>query len=95
MSFVEDFKKVCADSGLTMDEVASIYGYSRQTVFNWRQGHAPVRARALQALTVYNTGLLAAIRKGVLPIVGGSPTERKRHIQTIKQKLYLAAAPTI
>lgn len=95
MSFTENFKKVCADSGLTFDEIATIYGYSRQTVFNWRQGHSPIRGRALEMVEVYTNGLLAAINKGVLPLTGGSPTERKRHIQTIKQKLYLAAVPKI
>lgn len=95
MSFKEDFKQVCTESGLTFEEVAVIYGVSRQTVFNWRNGHAPIRLKTLEEVTVYTKGLLAAIRKGVLPLTGGSPTERRRHIQTIKQKLYLLAAPKI
>lgn len=94
-SFVEDFKTVCIQSGLTMDELATIYGYTRQTIYNWRQGHPPVRQRALQTAAVYNSGLLAAISKGVLPLRAPSTGDRQRRIETIKQKLYLAAAPTI
>lgn len=90
-----DFKKVFEGSGLTKAELASLYGVSRQTCYDWYKGDGTPTQRTLVAREqLYTKGLLAALNRGVLPIANvKDPKIRKERILAMAQMLYASAAP--
>lgn len=62
------YKQVVAECGLGVNERATIYGVTRQTIRRWDLGLFP-KAEAMLGLVVsVSTKLLTARGKGVLPI---------------------------
>ena len=91
----DNFKKVFERCGLTKSELASLYGVSRQTVYDWYKGAGSPTQRTLVAREqLYTKGLLAALDRGVLPISGiKDPKIRKERILAMAQALHALAKP--
>jgi len=86
------FEIVAKSSGLTMEELAFVYGYSRQTLYNWLKGKTPRGAHSA-AVETYTRLLQKAIESGVLPLKDNNPSAREHKVVAIKRNLYLAAVP--
>lgn len=90
-----NYAKVFDRSGLTKAELASLYGVSRQTVYDWYTGASVPTQKALaQREEVYTKGLLAAIKQGVLPVRGVTDNAiRKSRVASMARQLYALAKP--
>lgn len=88
------FSKVFKDSGLTKAELASLYGVSRQTIYDWHTGaSAPSQKALVVREDMYTKGLLAAIERGVLPVKAKEPKQRKERVLAMAQALHALTKP--
>lgn len=90
----EKFKRVFKDSGLTKSELASLYGVSRQTIYDWRDGAGTPTQKALALRAeMYTDGLVAALDRGVLPIRVKDAKLRKERVLSMAQALHALTKP--
>lgn len=88
------FKTVFDKSGLTKSELASLYGVSRQTIYDWYTGASAPTQKALAAREeLYTRGLAIAVEKGVLPIRAHDQKIRKDRVLAMAKSLHNLAAP--
>lgn len=80
------FARIVAESGLTMTELAALYGVSRVTIYRWPT--TPPRAGTMlarMAETITAT-LGVAIDRGILPLSPMDKTLRKERIAKMALK---------
>ena len=88
------FKRVFKESGLTKSELASLYGVSRQTVYDWHTGaSAPTQKALATRESLYTSGLASAIDRGVLPIRVKDAKLRKERVLAMAQRLHELTKP--
>lgn len=89
------FAEVFEHSGLTKAELASLYGVSRQTIYDWYTGaSSPSQCALVAREELYTRGLLAAIKQGVLPIREVKDARvRKARVLAMAQALHALAKP--
>ena len=88
MVAVADFQRVIADSKLTREELAALYGVTRQTIHYWVKVSPPhgggIGARMAEVITV---ALVNAIDRKALPLGGMSREARKIKIAGMARTL--------
>lgn len=90
----EKFKRVFKESGLTKSELASLYGVSRQTIYDWHDGDgAPTQKALAVRAELYTNGLAAALDHGVLPIRVKDAKLRKERVLAMAQALHALTKP--
>lgn len=88
------FQKVFKYSGLTKDELASLYGVTRQSIYDWLGPSVPTQKTLIAKEQAVTTGLLAAIERGVLPMRGVTDKKiRAERIRIMAQQLHVLAQP--
>lgn len=77
-------------SGLTQEELATIFSVTRMTLYNWARGRGkltPVNGSRAEQVSV---GLLTAIERGLLPL-SKNLTEEQRSTRVVKMRDLLLA----
>lgn len=88
------FNRVFEGSGLTKSELASLYGVSRQTIYDWYTGESAPTQKALAVReSLYTSGLASAIDRGVLPIRTRDAKLRKERVLAMAQALHTLTKP--
>lgn len=83
-----DFKKVIATTELNNIELAEIYGVSRQTIHYWRRVGPPRKGTlTVRVAEKVTNGLLAAVKKKVLPLKPMSREARKACVSRMAARL--------
>jgi DNA-binding XRE family transcriptional regulator len=78
------YKRVLAEAGFTKQELASIYGVSRQTVYDWSKAAAPTQLALAQRAAKATEALTTGLDKRLLPLGSGLSAEtRKTRIDVI------------
>ena len=89
----KNFTRVFDDSGLTKQEMADLYGVSRQTIYDWKDGHSsPAQKTVAERERHYTRGLLAAMDKRLLPLPK-QPAQRKERLLKMAQALHDLTKP--
>ena len=84
----EDFRRSLAESGLTLLEVAKLYGVSRQTVHCWRTAAPPREGSYLARMAeVITKAILNAIDRKLLPLPASSREVRRARIEKMSVML--------
>lgn len=87
------FARVFDRSGLTKTELATLYGVSRQTIYDWYAGDsAPAQKALAERAQLYTRGLTAALDRGLLPLPKAK-AQRKERLLKMAQALYDLAKP--
>ena len=90
----EKFVVVFSQSGLTKSELASLYGVSRQTIYDWYTGaSAPTQKALATREELYTNGLASAIDRGVLPIRVKDAKLREQRVLAMAQALHALTKP--
>lgn len=83
------FKQVVDKSGLNKTELATVYGTTRQTIYNWLAGGEPNNEVLIRTFNRVTTGILKAFAKKLLPFgVGLSREERSKRVATMVATLH-------
>lgn len=87
------FNRVFSTSGLTKSELASLYGVTRQTIYDWSSDSGPTQKTLVVREELYTNGLLRAIDLGVLPIRAQDIKQRKERVLAMAQALHALTKP--
>lgn len=88
------FTTVFERSGLTKAELATLYGVSRQTIYDWYTGaSAPAQKALVIREELYTSGLASAIDRGVLPVRVKDAKLRKERVLAMAQALHALTKP--
>lgn len=82
------FKQVVLDSRLTKGEIATLYGVSRQTVYDWLKGGVPRPGSPMDRMVGPITSALRnAILRKLLPLPASTPDVRRRKVASMAKTL--------
>lgn len=88
------FVDVCERSGFTMNELASIYGTTRQTVYDWRTKSEPTQLALAAREAATTKALIRAIQSKLLPFPRTlAKVTRQSRIDTIVKEVMESLKP--
>ena len=89
------FARVFENAGLTKDELAVLYGVSRQTLYGWYNGTSlPKQAVLARRADIYSKALTVVISKGVLPFPANlSKPDRDARLLKMAQSMHDLTKP--
>lgn len=79
----EKFRQVARDSGLSKRELATVFGVSHMTIYGWLEEREPGQEHVRRFVASATEALLAAIKRGVLPISRALPRDRRANLVKI------------
>ena len=84
----KSFTRIFTDSGLTKQEMADLYGVSRQTIYDWKDGHStPAQKTVAEREQRYTRALIAAMDRRLLPLPK-QPDQRKERLLKMARALH-------
>lgn len=84
----EDFKKVVEESGLTLVEIAKLYGVSRQSIHYWRTTGLPRAGSPTDRMAETVTkAILNAVARKILPLASMSKEARTAKVASMARTL--------
>jgi len=87
------FRRVMTESGLTKQELGTLYGVSRQTLYIWQINPPGQKTLAVRA-EKYTDGLVAALDKRLLPFPESiSYVRRAELLRSMAKRLHTLTAP--